>query len=145
MWNFPNLLDDEPSPQQKLEALRKRSEEIERASAKAGQAEEKAKQAEEEHKRIEMQAEVDQKQRVLDQKQRVLDRNIEFGRQQTAWERHSEEHAQLQEQQLLEEETKASVNRAALRARFDRGVSLYQDPGRGIDEGKVSMFTTNHK
>lgn len=145
MWNFPNLLDDEPSPQQKLEALRKRSEEIERASAKAGLAVEKAKQAEEEQKRIEMQAEVDQKQRVLDQKQRVLDRNIEFGRQRTAWERYTEEHTQLQEQQLLEEEMKARVNRAALRARFDCGVSLYQDPGRGIDEGKVSMCTTNHK
>ena len=145
MWNFPTLLDDETSQQQKLEALRKRSEEIERASAKARLAVEKAKQAEEEQKRKEMQTEVDQKQRALDQKQRALDRSIEFGRQRTAWERYTEEHTQLQEQQLLEEETKASANRAALRARFDRGVSLYQDPGRGIGEGKVSIFTTNHK
>ena len=145
MWNFPTLIDDETSQQQKLEALRKRSEEIERASAKARLAVEKAKQAEEEQKRKEMQTEVDQKQRALDQKQRALDRSIEFGRQRTAWERYTEEHTQLQEQQLLEEETKASANRAALRAQFDRGVSLYQDPGIGIDEGKVSMFTTNHK
>jgi hypothetical protein len=51
VWNFPNLLGDEGSLEQKLEALRKRSEEIERASAKARLAVQKAEQAEEEQKR----------------------------------------------------------------------------------------------
>jgi len=50
MWNFPNLLGDDESPEQKLEALRKRSEEIERASAKARLAVQKTEQAEEEQK-----------------------------------------------------------------------------------------------